>query len=228
MIVSRNVCVVSYSQRIIAPLRKNPIGDIGIVLNIIFENAKEDQKNNPLFKLMVEQLTNKQKLLPQQSFQEQQMMFFEIMQDVVTDENNRDQALPISTKHCLGFTDTDVVFLTKPIGEFIDNFATAIVVTNEEFDRLLKLYPNGKKCHDNNDTVIVFNVPKETEITPKTHDNEGNIIPHQWTNPIKPVEFKLVAGVSDDGTIHLEDGVDSNSQGARLCQIFSDVMKKKY
>jgi hypothetical protein len=77
--------------------------------------------------------------------------------DIVRDDNNR----------------VICPFLNEDVAKFAIQAKRVTIVTEQEFDRLLKKYPDSIKYTDQDDAVTAFMVPEDEDIQVKTKTSSG-------------------------------------------------------
>ena len=131
----------------------------------------------------------------------------------------------VSVKHYLGPISNgkiDYVFLSEEAGRAADMCSKAIVVDDEQFERLCLSFPDSvlsKNKHGNN---IALEVPSTTPIIGKALTNKGHVSPFEWKNPNY---VKCVGGVDGDGSVHLSEDTDTNSKEAQLLNELAAIMR---
>ena len=212
--VSQNICVVDSQHRMSISLPEN-LRQTMLSMLTSLHNTLEDEKKELAtadFEVIISAIGN----APIADIENEFFQLCTHFQENVT----------FSSEHFLGSVGNVRVFLSKEVASYANSYCEAIIVDDIELARLLKEFPDTEKClGSENQNVIAFNVPSGTHINPKTHASTGDELPFMWKNTSAP-PFKLIGTAAEDGEIHLEDGVDSNSTPAIMLQKCAEILNK--
>jgi hypothetical protein len=224
--ISSDVCIVKFSERMTCPKVSDPIMIIQKNMKFLCSRIPSDEAILVQRKadLLLEDLKMASEV-------DQQQQHYVLMAEMLRKAEVA-EPYPTSYAHCLGLSDTHVVFLSTRVAVFADMYSSAIIVDDEEFHRLYELFKEtANKCDIGGNAedgfleknIIAMNVPADTVVNPKTLDESSAPIPYKWVNP-KKLTPTYLGGVSYDGTVHLAEGADPEGEGARVLSVVAEAL----